>query len=133
MAPATRRWLMAASRQKTSQRPEVGAKVERSRPLALIDLEAQQARIRAKIDRAVSRVLEHGNYIMGPEVGELERRLAAFAGARFCISCSSGTDALLMVLMAKGIGRGDAVICPAFTFAATSDVIALLGATPVFA
>jgi dTDP-4-amino-4,6-dideoxygalactose transaminase len=124
---------MAASRQKTSQRPEVGAKVERSRPLALIDLEAQQARIRAKIDRAVSRVLEHGNYIMGPEVGELERRLAAFAGARFCISCSSGTDALLMVLMAKGIGRGDAVICPAFTFAATSEVIALLGATPVFA
>jgi dTDP-4-amino-4,6-dideoxygalactose transaminase len=102
-------------------------------PVPLIDLKAQQARIRDKIDAAIARVLAHGNYIMGPEIKELEKQLAAFAGARHCVSCSSGTDALLMVLMAKGIGPGDAVICPAFTFPATPEVIALLGATPVFA
>jgi UDP-2-acetamido-2-deoxy-ribo-hexuluronate aminotransferase len=106
---------------------------ERPEPIAFIDLKAQQARIRDKIDRAIARVLDHGNYIMGPEIKQLESALAGFAGARFCISCSSGTDALLMVLMAKGIGPGDAVICPAFTFTATPEVIALLGATPVYA
>jgi dTDP-4-amino-4,6-dideoxygalactose transaminase len=101
-------------------------------PIALIDLAAQQARIRPALDAAIARVLAHGQYIMGPEVGELERRLAAFCGAKHAISCSSGTDALLMPMMAWGIGPGDAVICPAFTFTATPEVIALLGATPVF-
>ena len=102
-------------------------------PLAFIDLAAQQARIRPAIDAAIARVLDHGGFIMGREVGELEKKLAAFCGARHAISCASGTDALLMILMAWGIGPGDAVICPAFTFTATPEVIALLGATPVFA
>jgi dTDP-4-amino-4,6-dideoxygalactose transaminase len=102
-------------------------------PMQFIDLRAQQSRIRAKLDAAIARVLDHGGYIMGPEIREFEKKLAAFAGAKHAISCSSGTDALLMVLMAKGIGSGDAVICPAFTFTATPEAIALLGATPVFA
>ncbi|MDA7946884.1 MAG: DegT/DnrJ/EryC1/StrS family aminotransferase [Hyphomicrobiaceae bacterium] len=102
-------------------------------PLAFIDLAAQQARIRPQLDEAIARVLDHGKYIMGPEVREFEANLAGFCGAEYAISCSSGTDALLMVLMAKDIGPGDAVICPAFTFTATPEVIALLGATPVFA
>ncbi|RMF08246.1 MAG: DegT/DnrJ/EryC1/StrS aminotransferase family protein [Alphaproteobacteria bacterium] len=101
-------------------------------PLAFIDLAAQQRRIRPQIDAAIARVLDHGKYIMGPEVGELERQLTAFSGAKHCISCSSGTDALLMALMARDIGPGDAVLCPAFTFTATPEVIALLGATPIF-
>lgn len=79
------------------------------------------------------RVLDHGQYIMGPEIRELETKLAAFAGVRHAISMSSGTDALLVILMAHGIGPGDAVICPAFTYTATPECIALLGATPVLA
>ena len=102
-------------------------------PLAFIDLAAQQARIRPELDKAIARVLEHGKYIMGPEVRTFEQDLTAFSGAAHAVSCSSGTDALLMVLMAQDIGPGDAVICPAFTFTATPEVIALLGATPVFA
>ena len=101
-------------------------------PLAFVDLAAQQVRIRDQVDAAIARVLEHGAYIMGPEIGELEAQLADFCGARHVVSCGSGTDALLMALMAQGIGPGDAVICPAFTFTATPEVIALLGATPVF-
>lgn len=101
-------------------------------PIALIDLRAQQLRIRSKLDLAIQKVLDHGQYIMGPEVAELERRLAVFCGVKHAIACSSGTDALLIALMAMGIGRGDAVICPAFTYTATPEVIALLGATPVF-
>ncbi len=97
-----------------------------------IDLKAQQARIRPAVDRAVARVLDHGQYIMGPEIAEFEAQLAAFCGARHAISCASGTDALLMIMMAKGIGPGDAVLCPAFTYTATPETIALLGATPVF-
>lgn len=100
-------------------------------PIALIDLAAQQNRIRPAIDLALKRVLDHGQYIMGPEVAALEKDLAAFCGARHVISCSNGTDALLMVMMAKGIGPGDAIICPAFTFTATPEVIGLIGATPV--
>lgn len=103
-----------------------------TKPIALIDLAAQQATIRADIEKAIIKVLDHGKYIMGPEVQELEAQLAAFTGAKHVISCSNGTDALAMVLMAQGIGPGDAVICPAFTFTATPEVIALLGATPVF-
>jgi dTDP-4-amino-4,6-dideoxygalactose transaminase len=101
-------------------------------PITLIDLNAQQARIRAEIDRAIAGVLDSGAYIMGPPVGEFERRLAEFCGAKHAIGCSSGTDALLIALMAQGIGPGDAVICPAFTYTATPEVIALLGATGVF-
>ena len=108
------------------------AKSPGAAPVPFIDLAAQQARIRPAIDKAIARVLDHGQYIMGPEVGELERRLAAFTGARHVVSCASGTDALLMILMAHGIGAGDAVVCPAFTYTATPESIALLGATPVF-
>ena len=104
-----------------------------ARPIALIDLKAQQDRIRGATERAILKVLDHGAYIMGPEVDDLEKKLAAFAGVKHAVSCSSGTDALLIVLLAKGIGPGDAVICPAFTYTATPEVIALLGATPVFA
>ncbi len=103
------------------------------RPMQLIDLKAQQSRIRPELEAAIMRVLDHGAYIMGPEVGALEEALAEFCGARHCISCASGTDALLIALMAFGVGSGDAVICPSFTFTATPEVIALIGATPVFA
>jgi dTDP-4-amino-4,6-dideoxygalactose transaminase len=103
------------------------------RAIAFIDLKAQQDRIKPQVDRAIRAVLDHGQYIMGPEVETLEGDLKVFAGARHAISCASGTDALLMVLMAKGVGPGDAVICPGFTYTATPEVIALLGATPVFA
>jgi dTDP-4-amino-4,6-dideoxygalactose transaminase len=85
------------------------------------------------MEQALARVLAHGAFIMGPEVAELEKRMAAFCRVKHALSCSSGTDALILALMAKGIGRGDAVICPSFTFAATAEVVALLGATPVFA
>lgn len=106
---------------------------EQNDPIAFIDLKAQQGPIRDRIDAAIARVLDHGHYIMGPEVGAFEEQLASFCGAAHAISCSSGTDALMMVLMAKGIGPGDAVICPSFTFPASPEVIAILGATPVFA
>lgn len=97
-----------------------------------IDLAAQQKRIRAKIDAAITKVLDDGSYIMGKEVGELEKQLAAFANAKHCLSCSSGTDALALVLMAKDVGVGDAVFVPSFTFAASAEVVAFLGATPFF-
>lgn len=100
--------------------------------IALIDLKAQQDLIRADVDAAIARVLDHGQYIMGPEVAELERQLAAHTGAKHAISCASGTDALLMAMMAKGIGPGDAILCPAFTYTATPETIALIGASPVF-
>lgn len=103
-----------------------------SAPLPFIDLKAQRRRLGPQIEAALARVLEHGAFIMGPEVRELEAQLAAYAGVKHCISCASGTDALMMVLMAKGIGPGDAVFCPSFTFAATAEVIALLGASPIF-
>ena len=102
-------------------------------PIPFIDVAAQRRRLGRAIDDAVARVLEHCQFIMGPEVREAEADLAAFCGARHVITCASGTDALLLPLMAKGIGPGDAVICPAFTFHATAEVVALLGATPVFA
>ena len=100
--------------------------------MQFIDLAAQQARIRDRIDARIRAVLDHGQYIMGPEVGELERELAGFAGVRFALGCASGTDALLMALMAREIGPGDAVFTSPFTFFATAEVIALLGATPIF-
>ncbi|PNU18672.1 aminotransferase DegT [Geothermobacter hydrogeniphilus] len=100
--------------------------------MQFIDLKAQQERIRPQIDAAIKRVLDHGQYIMGPEVFELERQLAEFVGVRHAIGCSSGTDALLLGLMAYEVGPGDAVFTTPFTFFATCEVIALLGATPVF-
>lgn len=100
--------------------------------IAFIDLGAQRARIGAAMDEAVLRVVHHGAYVMGPEVLALEKALADFCGATHVVSCASGTDALLLILMAKGVKAGDAVLCPAFTFAATASVIVRLGATPVF-
>ena len=97
-----------------------------------IDLGAQQARIKDKIDARLARVLAHGQYILGPEVGELEEKLANYAGAEHALGCGNGTDALLLPLMAWDIGAGDAVFCPSFTFGATAEVIALRGATPIF-
>jgi dTDP-4-amino-4,6-dideoxygalactose transaminase len=103
----------------------------RPQPIPFIDVGAQRARLGKAIDDAVSRVLTHCQFLGGPEITELEKQLAAFAGARHVVTCSSGTDALLMVLMAKGIGPGDAVLCPSFTFCATGEAAALTGATPV--
>jgi dTDP-4-amino-4,6-dideoxygalactose transaminase len=101
-------------------------------PVAFIDLAAQRRRLGKSVDEAVSRVLTHCQFINGPEVTQLEAALAAFSGAKHVVSCASGTDALLMVLMAKCVGRGDAVFCPSFTFCATGEAVALAGATPVF-
>jgi len=97
----------------------------RPEPVAFIDIGAQRRRLGAKIDEAVARVLTHCQFINGPEVTQLEADLAAFCGAKHVVACASGTDALLMVLMAQGIGPGDAVICPSFTFCATGEVVAL--------
>jgi dTDP-4-amino-4,6-dideoxygalactose transaminase len=102
-------------------------------PIPFIDLAAQRRRLGRVIDDAIARVLDHCQFIMGPEVRALEADLAAFCGARHAITCSSGTDALLLVVMAKGVGPGDAIICPSFTFYATAEIAALAGATPVFA
>jgi len=104
----------------------------RPKPIPFIDVAAQRERLGKSIDTAVSRVLDHCQFINGPEVTQLEAELAAFCGAKHVVACSSGTDALLMVLMAKGVGKGDAVLCPSFTFCATGEVVALTGATPVF-
>jgi dTDP-4-amino-4,6-dideoxygalactose transaminase len=101
-------------------------------PLPFIDLGAQRRRLGARVDAAVLAVMDHGSYILGPEVRELEAKLAAFCGAKHVVSCANGTDALAMVLMAKELKPGQAVLCPAFTFAATAEVVAWFGATPVF-
>lgn len=100
--------------------------------MQFIDLKAQQARIREAVESNIRRVLDHGSYIMGPEIRELEGRLASYTGAKHAIGCSSGTDALILALMAMDIGPGDAVFTAPFTFVATAEVISLLGATPVF-
>jgi len=100
--------------------------------MEFIDLASQQKRIREKIDRGIAAVLNHGQYIMGPEIAALEVELARYVGVKHAVSCASGTDALLMALMARGIGPGDAVLTTPFTFIATAEVISLLGATPVY-
>jgi UDP-2-acetamido-2-deoxy-ribo-hexuluronate aminotransferase len=97
-----------------------------------IDLKAQQARIKGQIDLGIARVLAHGQYILGPEVAELEEKLAAYAGAKHCITVANGTDALQIAQMALGIGPGDEVITPGFTYIATAETVALLGAKPVY-
>lgn len=100
--------------------------------IEFIDLKAQQSRIKAEIDAGIQRVLAHGQYILGPEVAELEEKLAAYVGARYCITCANGTDALQIAQMAFGIGPGDEVITPGFTYIATAETVAILGATPVY-
>jgi len=100
--------------------------------MEFIDLKSQYRALKSEIDARIQRVLDHGQYIMGPEVGELEEALAAYTGAKHCITCSSGTEALLMSLMALDIGPGDEVITTPFTFAATAEMIVLRGARPVF-
>lgn len=101
-------------------------------PIVMLDLEAQRRAIGPVMDERIQRVLEHGKFIMGPEVEELEEALAVRAGVAHVVTCGNGTDALQLVLMAWGIGPGDAVFVPSFTFTATAEVVALLGATPVF-
>lgn len=100
--------------------------------IEFIDLKAQYAALKASVDAGIQAVLDHGQYIMGPEVGEMEAKLSQYVGGAECISVSSGTEALLIALMALGVGPGDEVITTPFTFAATAEVIALVGATPVF-
>jgi len=104
----------------------------RLQSIPFIDVASQRQRLGKSIDEAMARVLGHCQFINGPEVTQLEAELAAFSGAKHVVTCASGTDALLMVLMAKGLGRGDAVLCPSFTFCATGEAVALTGATPVF-
>jgi len=100
--------------------------------IPFIDLATQQALLKPRIDAAIQRVLAHGAYVMGPEVRAFEDQLAAFGRAKHALSCGNGTDAIALPLMAWEIGAGDAVFCPSFTFAATPEVIAWTGATPVF-
>ncbi|MCL6241629.1 DegT/DnrJ/EryC1/StrS family aminotransferase [Acinetobacter amyesii] len=100
--------------------------------IEFIDLKAQQARLKDKIEAGIQNVLTHGQYILGPEVKELEEKLAAYVGAKYCITCANGTDALQIAQMAFGIGPGDEVITPGFTYIATAETVAILGATPVY-
>jgi dTDP-4-amino-4,6-dideoxygalactose transaminase len=118
----------------SSTTSQQGSMNQLSRPqqIPFIDVAAQRQRLGKSLDAAVARVLDHCQFINGPEVAHLEQALAAFSGAKHVVTCSSGTDALLMVLMAKGIGHGDAVLCPSFTFCATGEAVAITGATPVF-
>lgn len=100
--------------------------------IEFIDLKAQQERLKDKINWGIQNVLTHGQYILGPEVSELEEKLAAYTGAKYCITCANGTDALQIVQMAFGIGPGDEVITPGFTYIATAETVAVLGAKPVY-
>jgi len=100
--------------------------------IPFFDLNAQQLKIKNKIDQRISAVLNHGKYILGPEVGELEEKLSIYTGAEFCVTCANGTDALQIALMAIGVGPGDEVITPSFSYIATAEAIALLGAKPVY-
>ena len=100
--------------------------------MQFIDLKQQYKKIEASVQKRINAVLSHGNYILGPEINELEEKLAYYVGAKYCLTCASGTDALLLALMAKKIGPGHAILTTPFTFVATAEVIALAGATPVF-
>lgn len=100
--------------------------------IPFIDLKAQYQALREPIQKQIQTVLEHGQFVMGPEMEELERRLAKFTGVKHAITCASGTDAAVMAMMALGIGPGDEVICPAFSFIATAETVVLVGATPVY-
>jgi len=103
-----------------------------TQPIALIDLQAQRRRLGEPLERAILDAVQGGQWVMGPQVAELEKQLADFVGMKHCIACANGTDALLIVLRAWDVGPGDAVFVPAFTFAASAEVVALVGATPVF-
>ena len=124
-----RRYVLAGPERLEESRPEDEAPT----PIVLVDLPAQRRRIGSRLDEALAAVLDHGQFVMGPEVGRLEVQLSASCGARHSITCASGTDALVLGLLAEGVGPGDAVVVPAFTFAATAEAVALVGATPVFA
>lgn len=100
--------------------------------MQFIDLGAQYERLKDKVDAGIARVLAHGQYILGPEVAELEERLAAYSGAKYCITCANGTDALQIALMALGVGPGDEVITPGFTYIATAEAAAVIGARPIY-
>lgn len=106
--------------------------IKTSDKIDFIDLVSQKNRVLPQVQKAIQAIFDHGAYIMGPEITVLEKAMAEFCGCRYALSCSSGTDALLLVLMAKGIGPGDAVFLPSFTFPATGESVALLGASPVF-
>ena len=100
--------------------------------MQFIDLVAQQDRIKDKLNANIQKVLAHGQYILGPEVHELEEKLSAYTGAKYCITCANGTDALQIAQMAFGIGPGDEVITPGFTYIATAETVAVLGAKPIY-
>jgi UDP-2-acetamido-2-deoxy-ribo-hexuluronate aminotransferase len=100
--------------------------------IPFIDLAAQQDRIRDKIEGGIRNVLSHGQYILGPEVEELENKLAAYTGATHCISVANGTDAIQIALMALGVGVGDEIITPGFSYIATAEASAILGAKPIY-
>ncbi len=106
--------------------------LHRTHSMEFIDLKSQYQRLKADIDAGIQRVLDHGQFILGPEVAELEEKLAAYTGAKYCISVANGTDALQIALMALGIGPGDEVITPGFTYIATAETVALLRAKPVY-
>src|SRR5215475_11139281 len=103
-----------------------------TQPMHLIDLQAQRRRLGEPLERAILDAVQGGQWVMGPQVAALEKQLAEFVGMKHCIACANGTDALMIVLRAWDIGPGDAVFVPAFTFAASAEVVALVGATPVF-
>jgi dTDP-4-amino-4,6-dideoxygalactose transaminase len=123
-------FVMFESHEKFMQKKQMERK--ENNVMDFIDLKTQQKRVKEQLDKNIQRVLEHGNYIMGPEVKQLEEKLAEYVGVKHAIGCASGTDALLMALMAYNIGPGDAIFTTPFTFIATAEVITLLGATPVF-
>lgn len=102
------------------------------KPIPFVDLHAQRERIAPQIEAAINRVLDHGAYILGPETDELEQTLSEYTGAKHCISCANGTDALQIALMALGVGAHDEVITPGFTYAATAEMVAIIGAKPVY-
>ena len=101
--------------------------------MEFIDLQRQYMELEKEINAGIKNVLEHGKYIMGPEVQQLEKELCDYTGSKYCLTCANGTDALQMALMVLGIGPGDAVFVPSFTFMSTAEVVNLVGATPVFA
>ena len=113
-------------------RTDLEPEIRLAASIPFIDLQAQRRRLGEPLNQAILAAVAGGQWVMGPQVGELEERLAAFAGVKHCIACANGTDALMIVLRAWDIGPGDAVFVPAFTFAASAEVVALVGATPVF-
>ena len=129
-----RRYVLTGPERLEEAGPEgPGPDGEAETAIGLLDLGAQRRRLGSRLDAALASVLDHGRFVMGPEVARLEEELSGFCAARHAITCASGTDALLLGLLAEGVGPGDAVVVPAFTFAATAEVVALLGATPFFA